>query len=807
MTSQGDASIHADDARLDFGVDGTGVRIGILTDSLYATADVSGTVTDSLAVTKTAAPPSVTAPSGMVTFIVRIDNLDVDTVEINSLTDDVHGNLHGQGTCAVTQFIPVGGSYTAAVAGSAGSTETSTVTASGFDNLPSPISGSDSVTVSVTAAGVPGCDRILVDSHPQASADLPAAVTVLDNCDGAPLACVGLRDEGAAMGEIVHDLAPGAEILFHTAFKSEADFADGIAELVACGAEVLVDDVIYPEEPMFQDGPIAQAVQTAVDGGVAYFSAAGNEGDRGVDEVYLDADPGANDPPDRDPAFPTDGTDLHDFDPGAGDNRFAAITMPAGCGVDLVLQWNDPYSGVLGPGASRDLDLYLCSTDSLALNSVPVGDGGPNLDGCDFDGMEQSLAIADDVQSCGGVDPPSGDPVEILSYVNNKGFPVTGYLGIEHYCGGKTGVRLRVVVFPVGCALSAYTFEPGIFDSFQIYGHTAAAGANAVAAVFYNEIDTGGAIEPPTGQIDVRPFSSLGGDLPFYFDGSGNPLAGAPVIRYQPQHAAPDLVNNSFFGTDIEPDGFPNFGGTSAAAPHAAAVAALMLDRNPTLTPQDVRDQIAATATDIEAGGVDPLSGAGLVDARAAVLAVPAVPIKVVSPGGIDYGAVEVGNLAVEEVEISNTGSADLHVASIVSSDGTAFSPAPGGSSPCASLTPTVAAGGSCTIEVTFDPSLAQHDETLTIQSDSAVDPTQIVTLEGNGFRICTSADNRVLPEPMPPVSGVVVEQACVSLTAGPYAIAPAGDVTFEAGETIVLLDGFVAEGLFTAVIDPLLVP
>ena len=232
-----------------------------------------------------------------------------------------------------------------------------------------------------------------------------------------------------------------------------------------------------------------------------------------------------------------------------------------------------------------------------------------------------------------------------------------------------------------------------------------------------------------------------------------------------------------------------------------------MLERNPTLTPQDVRDHIASSATDIESGGVDALSGAGLIDARAAVLATPAVPLKVVTPAGIDFGAVEAGTSATDEVLISNVGSAALHVSSISSTDPATFSPAVGGANPCASLTPTIAAGDECTIEVTYSPSLAQHDESLTIQSDSAIDPAQVVTLEGTGFRICAEADDRVLPQPMAPISGMVSEVACVSLTAGPYAIGATGDVTFEAGSTIVLQDGFVAEGTFKAVIDPLLLP
>ena len=72
-------------------------------------------------------------------------------------------------------------------------------------------------------------------------------------------------DEGRAMAQIVHDLAPGAEIAFASAFNGEIAFANNIGDLAAAGAEVIVDDVFYPEEPFFQDGPVAVAVREAVD--------------------------------------------------------------------------------------------------------------------------------------------------------------------------------------------------------------------------------------------------------------------------------------------------------------------------------------------------------------------------------------------------------------------------------------------------------------------------------------------------------------------------------------------------------------
>src|SRR5262249_29082050 len=99
----------------------------------------------------------------------------------------------------------------------------------------------------------------------------------------------------------------------------------------------------------------------------------------------------------------------------------------------------------------------------------------------------------------------------------------------------------------------------------------------------------------------------------------------SPLIRLEPAIVAPDGVNTPFFGSDIsqDPDTFPNFFGTSAAAPHAAAVAALLLERQPTLTPANVTFVLEHTAIDMGQSGFDFDSGFGLVQAFDAVAAVP----------------------------------------------------------------------------------------------------------------------------------------------------------------------------------------
>jgi hypothetical protein len=352
---------------------------------------------------------------------------------------------------------------------------------------------------------------------------------------------------------------------------------------------------------MFQDGIIASAAQQAVDSGSVYFSAAGNGSRYGVDEFYVDAVPALDNT-----LIPPNGLDFHDF--GGGD-RYAEITVPAGCGVGLVLQWNEPFDGMLGPGASSDLDLYFCTAQTPGA--------------CIFSGATQ--------QGC-GLSPgtQAGDPIEFVGVENQGLVSATIYAAVEHHCGDEN-VRFRIASFPIGpgCSLGQnITFESGIFDKAQIYGHAAAAGSIAVGAAFYHEIDTGGNYDNPPGVINVEPFSSMGGNLPFYFDGSGNPLPGAPVLRYKPEIVTPDGVNTTFFGTDIalDPDNHPNMFGTSPASAHAAAVGALVRERNPVLSPGQIRATLMNTATDIESPGIDSLSGAGLVNAFAAVQATPVVP-------------------------------------------------------------------------------------------------------------------------------------------------------------------------------------
>jgi len=115
-----------------------------------------------------------------------------------------------------------------------------------------------------------------------ASGDLPAGVTVLDELNP----CTNAIDEGRGMMEIIHDVAPGARQAFHTAFEGQTSFAQGIIDLANAGAKVINDDIIYFAEPFFQDGIVAQAVNTVKGMGVSYFSSAGNYDRRAYESPF-----------------------------------------------------------------------------------------------------------------------------------------------------------------------------------------------------------------------------------------------------------------------------------------------------------------------------------------------------------------------------------------------------------------------------------------------------------------------------------------------------------------------------------------
>jgi parallel beta-helix repeat protein len=147
-------------------------------------------------------------------------------------------------------------------------------------------------------------------------------------------------DEGTAMLEIIHDIAPGAELYFHDWGENTIDFNGGIDALVNAGCTVIVDDVGWLHEPFFQDGIVASHVQSVASGGsVLYLSSAGNDAFSHYQGRYVE-----------------------DVDYPGYHNKYLYVSIPPGGTLSTVLQWDDPWTG-----SSNDYDLYLFDTSDYNL--------------------------------------------------------------------------------------------------------------------------------------------------------------------------------------------------------------------------------------------------------------------------------------------------------------------------------------------------------------------------------------------------------------------------------------------------------
>jgi hypothetical protein len=348
-------------------------------------------------------------------------------------------------------------------------------------------------------------------------------------------------DEGRALLQIVYDIAPKAKLCFATAFTGEVQFAFNILKLAdpkgKCKANVIDDDVGYSQEPVFSDGVVALAVDQVKADGVAYFSSAGNDNSGNYTATFnpiSDAD--ARTKYAGNLMLGNVGSDLtaggfHNFGTATKVSIALPVFAPPGSHF-LTLQWDDAFFANI-PTASYD---FLVFDDTGVYH--------PELSGID------------NVYS-------TSQPVQGV-VLDGGAAGLTYFLAIALRPGGAAphAMHLQMIDFDNGNQVTLLEFANRLAPS--VFGHPAAAGAIAVAADFWDNT------------LSSEYFSSLG-PTTIYLDQNNLPLA-KPEVRHKPEIAAPDGVDTTFFGSPGVPgDPHPLFFGTSAAAPHAAAVAALLI--------------------------------------------------------------------------------------------------------------------------------------------------------------------------------------------------------------------------------------
>lgn len=447
----------------------------------------------------------------------------------------------------------------------------------------------------VTGAGVKVC--VLsngVDSLAavQATGDLPAVEVLTGQA--------GSGNEGTAMLEVIHDVAPEATLAFATATTSPVQFAQNIRDLAAAGCHVMVDDVTYLQESPFQDGPIAQAVNEVANAGVLYFASAGDDGNTadGTSGTW-EGDFNPTSPP-----APLAGAgSAHNF----GDGGQSILVTEA---ADFVLLSWAEHADAANGFAATDFDVYIMNG---SLTTV-------------FD------ASTDLQDGSGGND----FPLELA------GQAFTGErIVITRLTPGSTSSvpMLRLLV-------GRGRLDPALATGGATYGHSAAAGAFAIAAT---PATAPGPFPGPFTSANVSQPSSAEGPRRIILnpDGTeitpGNRTSTGGIVRQKPDFAAAD-------GVSTATPGFNPFNGSSAAAAHAAGIAALIKSAVPAA---DVRSVLAASAIDIEAAGVDAVTGAGIImplPALAAAGATPVATLRLGAPVGTQVAGD--GDSAIEPNEV-----------------------------------------------------------------------------------------------------------------------------------------------------------
>ena len=398
-------------------------------------------------------------------------------------------------------------------------------------------------------------------------------------------------DEGTAMLEIVHDLAPGARLAFASTGETLAEYVDAFRLLAAAGATLITEDIALDDEPAFQQGIGAATAESLAQHGIWVSSSAGNLGARHaprVSAVGIGRGPdGATGPFVNCPNAPDNLVNLR-----GTDNTYNLNLLP-GAAFLGTLQWSEPRAiyPTAGQGGFTDLNLYVmdaAGTTCLASSNAVQADG-------------------------------VGDTIEQLIYQNTTGVPQP--------------VRLVVDVQGTSSATSAPTLDlrwRALTAGVQTLDPPDRAGSLNPDSNYLGFATSAGAVnasisvDPTT--VPLEPFSAAG---PVQIltttqcrGGVAGPCKGVPggVRRTAPAPtwAASDGVSVSGaggFGAGTCPttvQGQCRFFGTSAATPSAAGVAALTREEfGGTIAPRNLNDILAGRAVARTGSGF----GAGVLSA------------------------------------------------------------------------------------------------------------------------------------------------------------------------------------------------
>ncbi len=190
------------------------------------------------------------------------------------------------------------------------------------------------VTVAVLDVGFEGLDDVPADDRP---ADMLTMAFDEDEILDA------LTDHGTQMVEIVHDVAPDADLVAVT--FADNRFAETVAWLEQTGVDVVSFSMEWTDGPLDGTHWTAPIIQASIDAGITWVVAAGNSAETHHNGTTMDVD--------------GDGwTEVT-----SGGIEHNAFTINSGETAEVSLSWNDP---------ATDLDLCLFDMQDLGTDGQPT---------------------------------------------------------------------------------------------------------------------------------------------------------------------------------------------------------------------------------------------------------------------------------------------------------------------------------------------------------------------------------------------------------------------------------------------------
>ena len=384
----------------------------------------------------------------------------------------------------------------------------------------------------------------------------------------------GNTAEGTAMLEIVHDLCPQADLIFCNGNIGGGTFDDAINSLSDAGCQIIVDDLINYSQPYFEDNaglsaPIFDAINTYVeekDG--LYFCSAGNDANRHYEAQFSD----------------NDGNSIHNF---SENDEELDFKLNPGEKAFIAVQWSSNWGS-----ADWDIDIQLWEKDLIGGDDFVTDDITVNLNHNPFAFIEHT----------------------------NTGFTEELYLKVfvsSKLSNAAENVRLEIYMED-DCDLIDKNY---IITNGSAFGHHVYENIISVGAIPYLRREDGWPDNYPYEAI--ADYSSFGPHKILE-----NIVTQSFTERMKPDIVAVDGVHVS--GAFNFPVSDPNnpgslFWGTSAAAPHAAAIAGLIKSANPYFSNNEIRTILLNSAREISLYNYDGKTGLsietghGKIDAYSAI--------------------------------------------------------------------------------------------------------------------------------------------------------------------------------------------